>query len=288
LRIQPENFADLTDGHPESWWPHWALASRYKIVGGWIYPEGGRKANSTYAPLEEQDLFLSFARLGARGEPSENSMLQWVSKRGLLTRHNKEGRAGRALVDRRTNLVNQAPISMENFRAEVLCAHQLLTLYTAIKTEDSATIRAICDEGKRHRASRWTNTPPTTLEEFLAPHRESSTTEYQLLDHHNVWIALIALGGIVKKRVANVRLDIGDTHDDPNLPWPLTGTHRLTRRYRCEDLLSTMYLQFYLFITGDKPMRHCENPACGMPLLVTRKDKRFCNDTCRSNARNYR
>lgn len=49
-----------------------------------------------------------------------------------------------------------------------------------------------------------------------------------------------------------------------------------------------MYLQFYLFITSDKPMRHCENPTCGMPLLVTRKDKRFCNGTCRSNARHYR
>jgi predicted nucleic acid-binding Zn ribbon protein len=53
-------------------------------------------------------------------------------------------------------------------------------------------------------------------------------------------------------------------------------------------LLSAIYLQFYLLVTDNKPMRHCENPACGMPIPITRKDKRFCNASCRSNARHYR
>jgi hypothetical protein len=58
--------------------------------------------------------------------------------------------------------------------------------------------------------------------------------------------------------------------------------------WRCPSLISAIYMQFCLLLMENKPMRLCENPACGMPFQVTRKDKRFCNNTCRSNARHYR
>ena len=56
----------------------------------------------------------------------------------------------------------------------------------------------------------------------------------------------------------------------------------------CPDLLSAVYLQFYLMVTDNKLLRRCENPACGLPFPAKPKHKRFCNASCRSNARNYR
>lgn len=82
-------------------------------------------------------------------------------------------------------------------------------------------------------------------------------------------------------KLSSTRLPVPRQEKVPELP-------RSRRTVRCPDLLSGIYLQFYLFVTDDTPMRHCENPACGMQFPVTRKGKRFCNATCRSNARHYR
>jgi hypothetical protein len=91
--------------------------------------------------------------------------------------------------------------------------------------------------------------------------------------------------GAVAYTVRDVRFTLtrlrmpGDEGQDPLLA---------RRTMRCPDLLSAIYLQFYLMLTNNKPMRLCENPVCRMPLPVTRKDRRFCGATCRSNARHYR
>jgi len=69
---------------------------------------------------------------------------------------------------------------------------------------------------------------------------------------------------------------------------PLGSYYRIPRSWGCPDLLSVLYLQFYLLITDFEPMRRCQNLACGMPFPAIRKNKPFCNNTCRSNARHYR
>ncbi len=96
----------------------------------------------------------------------------------------------------------------------------------------------------------------------------------------------LGYGEVVNESVAGIRLEVGT--DILGTSTQLGPPRRFARSYSCRDLLSAIYLQFYLFITSDKPTRYCENPACGMPFLVTRKDKWRCNDTCRSNARHYR
>jgi hypothetical protein len=58
--------------------------------------------------------------------------------------------------------------------------------------------------------------------------------------------------------------------------------------WSCPDLLSAIYLQFYVWMTGAWSMRYCENRNCGLPFPATRTDKRYCTDTCRSAARNHR
>src|SRR5829696_4690056 len=99
------------------WWP---VAMSYRILDGWIYadnpqpifvkdPERSLETDRFFA---DPDLFLSFARLGARGEPSEKSILAWVLEHGLLERKNEKDDA--LLSDTGGNSideVNQAPIT---------------------------------------------------------------------------------------------------------------------------------------------------------------------------------
>ncbi len=66
------------------------------------------------------------------------------------------------------------------------------------------------------------------------------------------------------------------------------SAYSLTQEWSSPDLLSGLYLQFYLMIFKDRLMRRCKNRACGLPFPLTRKDKWHCNDSCRSNARHHR
>jgi hypothetical protein len=218
--------------------------------------------------------------------------------RALLRRKNEEQGA---LIE---SEVNQAPISVADFKAEVLCAHQLLTLYTEIRKEDLEALeaRVYGTDSKRHRASYWPHTPTTDLEHYFVHRRKAARlgrlawflkekllgpdeSEWNDVGRWTVWTALTALQEIVKTRIAEVRLAF-------DMRWtgsqPLGSDYRIPRSWDCPDLLSMMYLQFYLLITDFEPMRYCDNPACGMPFPATPKNKRFCNATCRSNARHYR
>ena len=341
MRLDKEDVARLLEGMP---FPDmvnlWPVAVSYRILGGEIYADNpqpifvkdSERYSDTIQSFANPDLFFSFAQLGVRGEPSEKSILRWVSKHGLLERANEKD--GVLLIDEvkeiRLNLstanlsesqlsgkdlrgadfsfeVNQAPITVERFRTEVLCAHQLLTLYMDIKEENFAALQDIIygTADQRHLSSYWPHTPPTDLEKHFAYNTEiySKKREIMLrarkyvvpgpddperstfLGHLDVGKAIDALQTIVRNYLANVRLDFVWSWFSFQ-PW--MSDYRMTRSWYCPDLLSAMYLQFYLLITDFEPMRRCENPACGMPFPATRKNKRFCNATCRSNARNYR
>jgi hypothetical protein len=98
-------------------------------------------------------------------------------------------------------------------------------------------------------------------------------------------MATAALEGFITKRLEGVRI----------APW--SGEYALgswAARYRpamsweVPDLFSALYLQFFLMMTNNLAMRRCENPACGLPIPATRRNRKFCNPTCRSNMRHYR
>ena len=300
MKIDKRDVAWLLEGFSKpSFIGLWPVAKSYKILSGVIYADDPRhELLRDLDAFGDSDLFFSFARLGARGEPSESSILHWVSEHGLLRRENeKHG----GLLARE---VNQASITMEEFRAEVLCACQLLNLHMDIREENFAALQAKIygmDE-KRHLSSYWPHTPPTDLEEYFANRRDTCSKardalgllhegspfdepEWTSVERWDVFVALGALQEIVKDRLADVRLDF-DHH------WtgtqPLRSDYRIRRSWDCPDLCSAMYLQFYLVITDFEPMRRCQNPACVLPFPATRKNRRFCNATCRSNARNYR
>jgi hypothetical protein len=65
-----------------------------------------------------------------------------------------------------------------------------------------------------------------------------------------------------------------------------SSRYRLAFSWHSPDLISAIYLQLFLLATKNTPMRFCE--VCQTPFPAKPKQKRFCNSTCRSNARNRR
>jgi hypothetical protein len=296
LKIRRQEFAALIDeiaAHEVCWWP---VAESYKIAGGWIYPEGGWDLST---PLEDPDLFLSFARLGARGDPSESSVLRWVSRYGLLLREDSQLKAWTGwweLGSGGQEIANQAPMPLDRFRAEVRRAKDLLDLYAQLQARDIKAIEA--------RAAN----PATTTDERLSSHPERSGLHgearkvYERLSGRpgyewDLWVATKVLADELTVSVSGARLraEVTDSihglvffdEDGRERNFFFKPPYSLGSTWHCPDLLSALYLQFYLLVTEHKPMRRCENPACMMLFPATRKDKRFCNPTCRSNARNY-
>src|SRR5215208_6131558 len=81
--LNRRHFDSLVDPFKAIFTSYWSVCDSYRLANGWICEAGVRR--TPYAPLRQPDLFLSFARLRARGEPSEASIMRWVSKYGLLT-----------------------------------------------------------------------------------------------------------------------------------------------------------------------------------------------------------
>jgi hypothetical protein len=297
MKIDKREVARLLDGVSDPYLGSgWVVAESYNILGGLIYASDPRWDLASTGTFVDPELFLSFARLGAHGEPSKDSILRWVSEYGLLTR--EDTKYGPVIGSR----VNQAPLTIADFRAEVLCAHQLLSLYADLREENFRALetKIHTETGLRSSSSYWSHTPLTDLENLFSYFRkmtgevrrimrwESKLPDYKemkIVEGFDVWLARVGLEEVVKDRLANVTLgfDSGWTSS-----FFVEGDHQFPRSWDCPDLLSMMYLQFYLLVSDFEPLRRCENPACGLPFPVTRKNKRFCNASCRSGARYYR
>ena len=272
-RISKNEFAGRLDLSTAFASASWRIAERYVCAGGWIYPEG--EAEQWSFPLTGSDLFLSFARLGARGAPSRASVLRWVSGHGLLKKQDENRHAWDSL---KNGEINQAPMLLEDFRAETLRAIWLLNVYAEVRLRDTGALRA--------RSSQ----PRSALDERLAldfygpPEDVGFTVTPASKESEILWRAFTTLAEVTEEMLAAVRL--GTEFGSPNEFDP--ASPRVGQAWRCPDLLSTIYLQFFLLLTANKSMRRCENPACLILFPATRKGKRYCNDTCRSNARYHR
>lgn len=286
----------------------WPLAADgYRLKGDWIEPAGLDDWFPS-APLADTELFSSFVRLGARGQPSANQCLRWVRKHGLLKRRDKEhgpvivkllpappgaypaewwlvGQDVLAKDTRTDNTVerrslNQAPISLDDFRAEVGEARGALKLYEALREnrgeKGSASGLKLLVEAAREQKS---HVVLTGVDEGLARIGDE-VLETPWTDTPAFCAALI-LEGFVKQKVSSVRLGFfGFT--DRLAHGPLYAP---VQSWICPDLLSAVYLQFYLWMVKAWPMRICANPPCSTPFPATRTDKLYCIDACRSAAR---
>lgn len=231
-----------------------------------------------YPPLQDPDLFLSFARLASRVRPSERSVLRWIRKYGLLHRADDRLETITAYGG-----LNQAPILVKDFAAEALEARSALDLYSDLNREGIEGFRkrlgvlreryetgGVLSEMDRYFVREWGKRADK------ASMYDSGT--FQLM-------ATAVLESFVKDKLEGVRLALW--HEEYALgSW--ADRYRPTQSWECPDLISAVYLQFYLMMTNSLAMHRCENPGCGLPIPATRKNRKFCNPTCRSNMRHYR
>ena len=241
-------------------------------------------------PLESSDLFMSFAKLAASGEPSEARIKRWVSRFGLPVQvaPNRRGPVTSKLIEvndqggtTALTIPDYDPLSMEvrEFREEALYAHDLLDTYLKIRDEDAAGLRAkirdpksrldreFCNAFKENQRRWGFYAGPDTGRDL-----SNGMTYHELREHLTILAAQCALGEITTGLVSGVQLRVG-----------VLDARGLTSSWMCPDLLTALYLQFYRLITKSKPIRYCDH--CGQPFEATRSNRRFCNPSCRSGIR---
>jgi hypothetical protein len=279
----------------------WPQATRYKVVAGWIDPEPGSNLRHfpPPAPFADPDLALSFARLGARGKPSPKGIEKWVSKYGLLFRQDEGLPGDRILEDGR---VNQKPMGVYEFTREVFRFRDLLRLYADIRGGNVMVVvqrirepRSTVDqELAAYALPALSEDYPfrERLDRFLvAIHSLSLNREMALADRFLADQLSKSLAGVRLRTVPGFQIPHGASEEVQrslmlSLMMSPSSRYRLSFSWHCPDLISAIYLQLFLLATKNTRMRFCE--ACQTPLPAKPKHKRFCNPTCRSNARNQR
>ncbi len=255
----------------------WPVADRYRIEKGYIGVEE-LGSETVKRPLTDPELFSSFARLGARGEPTEKKILAWVEEHGLLKREDE----GRPRIYQAR--VNQAPMPVRKFKEEVRRANSAAHLHYALFQGGPEALKARISNLREGRSSPKAR-PLAEIDRWLVENwNEEEHRAGGGAANPSYW-AYVKLKALVGKRVSGVKLSFFD--EEIVFTGPPKG-YRPKQAWSCPDLLSAIWLQLYFAMTGARPMKVCENPACRTPFPGTRTDKRFCTDTCRSNARHYR
>jgi hypothetical protein len=265
----------------------WFVAKRgYDIREGKIYPQGaGCKPTQ---PLEDPDLFLSFAMLGARRGLSDESILSWVDEYGLFQRKEADHPYPR-LQDGK---INQAPITVRQFKSEVRKAHEALTLLRQIRDKE-------CDKLRKRLGYRriYYADPPDGY-----PRKDGSSrfakvvldgkelpvqvlANGELSNEDTLAAAVRSLEYLVEQRMygSGVMLAFGTNFDHPRPLSPSTPgfpAYRPRLTPRCPDLEGALWFQFAALMEDRRPWRNCE--GCGQLFIATRPDKWVCKPACRS------
>ena len=264
----------------------WPVAPDYEIKHGIIYPKGGLRYR--HPSLTDPDLFLSFARLAAHGGPSDDRILKWVRKYGLLRKARPESilweleedveleveRFGRPQVlTIEAHQVNQAPMSVEEFREETRHAYTCLRLLESIRSGDTDSLRS--------RMSFKRLDPPgkpgqgSTKQVILGGHPIPFTFSTELTDEGVLDAAEYGLECIVEAQLQDVRLRFAADNQ--------AASRRTRLAPDCPDLCSALYYQLARLIVDERPWTNCAN--CGRPMILTRPNRKTCGDACRQAKR---
>jgi hypothetical protein len=266
-------------------------------------------------PLTARDLFTSFAKLAAHGEPSKKQIERWVGRFGLPV---WSSRPGQEDAGTKVTVPEYKPMSMavDDFRRETRFAHDLLQLYVLIRGRDAEPIKmrvrklrsTIKKRGKKLRSNlakvsaldhkfleKYRSNKHSLIVKANDKRRSSFREAFPIngddsgvravkarhRDFDNmvtVLAAQSAFGEMVTDLVSDVQIRAGVQRGQGLVP-----------SYKCPDFPSAIYLQFYFLITKNKAPRFCENPACGELFFPTRSNQRHCpGDACRSNAHYHR
>lgn len=261
----------------------WPLHAEYRISPDSMI-EGEGYGGRSYEPLEDPDLFPSFARLGAHGQPAEESILRWVKEHGLLQGYLRKG-------------VSQRAMTVDEFREEVRCAREVAALYIDIQEKNSKAIWArFVGDGEYQESWKHNNPVDKDFAEWhQSEHFESFRRSLEPPEHpDHLKSGAVAFERILKELIGEVTLQplsddfLVDDEGTMHLhSWEPHEPYRPILSWDCPDLRSAIYLQFALMVTGGKPWRRCANPHCRSPFPAKPSNKVFCKRGCRSTGRNY-
>jgi hypothetical protein len=262
----------------------WPVASDYEIKHGIIYPKGRHRYR--YPSLTDPDLFLSFARLAAHGDPSGDRILKWVRKYGLLKKANPEsillelevdvvrkvkGSGERQALIPKAYIINQAPMSIEEFRDEAHHAYMCLKVLESMRSGDT--------DGLRSHISLNRIDPPGRPGQGSGGHVIIGRHDIPIIfsmdegltDERVLFAAEFGLECIVEAQLKDVRLRFARDYQ---------ATSRRPRLAAdCPDLYSALYYQLARLIADERPWTNCV--VCGRPMIRRRRDHKTCGKACR-------
>lgn len=302
VRIKDKELEALVDAFESSYMFQQPLPKAVGIEDGYIHVHYDGRGR--VAPLGKPDLFTSFAKLATHGEPTEKKIERWVGRFGLPVWDVRPEQVENGTKD---TVPEYNPMSMavNDFRKEARYANGLLHLYALIRGRDAAPIktkvralrsnldqasaldqmfyeryranmRSLLHEAHDKRTDRFREAFPVDRGEPGIRGVKARLREFRNMV--TLLAAQSALGDITTSLVSNVELRVG-----------VQRGQGLAPSYKCPDLLSAIYLQFYLLVTKNKVTRFCENPSCGELFFPTKSNQRHCHGAaCRANARYHR
>jgi hypothetical protein len=270
----------------------WFRASDYQILGETLYPRHPRERRTKWVcPLTNSDLFLSFARLGGKGKPFEGQVLDWVRENGLLRRKDYSDDSHRTLSHRTEDgAINQQPMTLADFRSEVVRANNALTLLKQIRGGNYERLRARIkpepiyvpdperDSGYYGSKGRETGKALLVVDgietQAYVPADEPASDEAV-----HEW-ATQALEYLVEQKLT--RMGHIFTQDTAH-PRPLSTIlgevpYRPRLTPRCPDLETALWFQFASLIGDKRPLRECSE--CDETFVGPERAK-TCSARCR-------
>lgn len=253
----------------------WPIAPDYVLKHGVIYPKDGWRFSHRIPSLTDPALFLSFARLGAHGDPSEAQILKWVRKNGLLRKAagpphhftlHEDVRlpVGNELLTREKYDINQAPMTLKEFREHVRHAYMCLRLLEDVRSRDVG--------GLRSRISLKRNDPgDSSGDAIIGSHHLPLPMDEDPTDERVLLVAELGLELIVETQLQDIRLRFTADYQ--------AASRRKRLGIDCPDLYSALYYQLARFMADERPWGTCA--ACGRSMILSRPDRKTCGDACR-------
>lgn len=233
-------------------------------------------------------------------------MRQWCERYGLLTGPAaSSGRSGLSLEpedwlapvdkgesrrarDRRHTEILKHSMKLSEFRQESRTVWQLLDLYEYLATRNGAAIL----ETFTNPPPQWPATPDTIVDRHLRTYRDRYTEGYRRqlekagldLEAHHIRVAHELLQRCIELKMRE--LDVR-----PAVVWNFWDAPEYSRSAslgfelhpKPPNLLAAIYLQLVHFFTEQAATRRCD--WCGTPYPLTKSNRRFCSDGCRSSGR---
>lgn len=229
----------------------------YRVHAGWIEADEDKDWRS-YRPLAEPMLFASFARLASHGRPSEESVLAWTRRYGLLWQEPEPLR-----------------VRLEDFRDAAVEARGALDLLEAVRARDLSAIRP--------RLELRDNPGPDGVVEVLIDGKlqgafRSPGWRNKRHDAPVLTFVVRALEATVSGNLSRLQRRFTTASADFEHPGPL-GAWRPRLEDHCPDLFTALWYQFARIMEERRPVRRCSQ--CGEPFLPLRSTKKTCSAACR-------